>query len=105
MTKVRATIFYDKIGYKGDKLYDGYYYAELSTNPEADKKDLDYAALGKHPYKYKIKITYNGNSVIAYKGDVGRGDVKYRPQIDLHTKVAEALGFSGRGIVEIVAVP
>ena len=105
MTKVRATTFSDRIGYKGDKLYNGYYYSELSTNPEADEKDLDYAALGNHPYKYKIKITYGGKSVIAYKGDIGRGGVSYRPQIDLHKKVAEALGFSGRGIVEIVAVP
>ena len=93
MTKVRATIFYDKIGYKGDKLYDGYYYAELSTNPEADKKDLDYAALGKHPYKYKIKITYNGNSVIAYKGDVGRGDVNYRPKLIFIQKLPKLLDF------------
>ena len=105
MTKVRATTFSDRIGYRGDNLYNGYYYEELSTNPEADEKDLDYAALGNHPYKYKIKITYKDKSVIAYKGDIGRGGVSYRPQIDLHKNVAQALGFSGRGIVEIVAVP
>ena len=52
MTKVRATTFSDRIGYRGDNLYNGYYYAELSTNPEADEKDLDCAALGNHPYKY-----------------------------------------------------
>ena len=104
MTEVRATTFSDEIGYKGDELYDDYYYSELSTNPEAPKKDLDYAALGNLPYKYKIKITYGDKSVIAYKGDVGRGNVDYRPQIDLHTKVAKALGFKGRGTVEIVAV-
>ena len=104
MTKVRATVFSDSKGYKGGNLYDGYYYAELSTNPEARYEDLDYAALGRHPYKYRIKITYGGKSVIAYKGDVGRGGVKYRPQIDLHKRVADALGFPGRGIVEIVAV-
>ncbi len=104
MTKVRATTFPDSEGYKGDNLYDDYYYSELSTNPEADEKDLDYAALGNLPYKYKIKITYGDKSVIAYKGDIGRGNTSYRPQIDLHTKVAKALGFKGRGIVEIVAV-
>ena len=104
MTKVRATVFDDTTGYRGDNLYDGYYYAELSTNPEANIKDLDYAALGNHPYKHRIKISYGGKSVIAYKGDIGRGGVKYRPQIDLHKNVADALGFPGRGIVEIVAV-
>lgn len=104
MTKVRATVFGSKIGYKGDNLYNGYYYGELSTNPEAEEEDLDYAALGKHPYKYRIKITYGKKSVIAYKADIGRGGVEFKPQIDLHKKVADALGFSGRGIVEIVAV-
>ena len=104
MTKVRATIFNARKGYKGDNLYNGYYYAELSTNPEADIKDLDFAALGNLPYKYRIKIIYGEKSVIAYKGDIGRGGVKYRPQIDLHKNVADALGFPGRGIVEIVAV-
>ena len=113
MTEVKATVFYDKIGYKGDKLYDGktingktyYFYGELSTNPEVkNNNELDYSALGHFPYLYPIKITYGNKSVIGLKGDVGRGGTKYKPQIDLHTKLAQQLGFEGRGTVEIVAV-
>ena len=112
MTEVRATVFPDKEGYKGDNLYNGriikgkkyYYYGELSTNPEANKDNLDYSALGNLPYLYPIKITYGNKSVIGLKGDIGRGSVEYRPQIDLHKNLANQLGFSGRGIVKIVAV-
>ena len=110
MTEVKATVFSDKIGYKGDNLYNGktikgktyYFYGELSTNPEVkNSKDLNYSALGKLPHLHPLKITYGDKSEIGLKGDVGRGGVDYKPQIDLHTKLAEQLGFKGRGIVKI----
>ena len=50
-----------------------------------------------------MKISYKGKSVIAYKGDKGRGgidDGKLR-RIDLHKNLAEELGFSGLDYVEI----
>ena len=90
---VKASVFSDKTGSYGNNLYDGgLYYAELSTNPFAGLKNLDFAALGKLPKYYKLKITYKGKSVIATKGDVGAGGPNY-PQIDLHTNLAKALGF------------
>ena len=112
MTEVRATTFSDVTGYKKDKLFKGkvingktyYFYGELSTNPEAEESELDYAALGDLPYLYPIEITYDNKSVVAIKGDIGRGNTTYRPQIDLHTKLAAQLGFKGRGTVKIKAV-
>jgi hypothetical protein len=87
--KVLASWFDDKIGYRDNNLYDGgYYYAELSK----DYKKKDFSALGNLPYRQKLKITYKGKSVIAYKADVGSGGPSH-PKIDLHINLAKALNF------------
>ena len=85
---VLASYFVDAKGYKGDDLYKGYYYAELSI----DYKKKDFKALGGLPYGQKLRITYKGKSVIASKGDVGAGGPNH-PKIDIHAHLAEALGF------------
>ena len=85
-----ASMFKDKTGCKNNNLYDGgLYYAELSINPA--KKD--FSALGGLPFGQKLRITYNGKTVIASKGDVGTGGHNY-PKIDLHINLANALGFN-----------
>ena len=90
MTQVLATVFSSKIGNTDNDLYDGgYYYAELSKDP----KKKDYKALGGLKNGHKLKITYNGISVIASKGDVGAGGPNH-PKIDLHINLAKALGFN-----------
>lgn len=72
--------FYDKIGNRDNNLYDGgLYYAELSNDP----KKKDFKALGGLKNGRKLKITYNGISVIASKGDVGVGGPNL-PKIDFH---------------------
>lgn len=107
MTEVWASEFSDDEGCYDNDLYDGdYYYAELSTNPRAKKKDLDYSALGRLGKFHPLKISYNGESVIAYKGDKGRGGIdngKLR-RIDLHTNLARRLGFNGLDYVTIEEV-
>ena len=109
MSKVLASQFSDDEGcYNHNDLNDGdYYYAELSTNPGA-KRGWDYSALGGLGKYHKLKITYNGKSVIAMKGDVGRGkreiSGKFKGElrkIDLHTETAEALNFNGLDYVYI----
>ena len=105
MTKVLASEFTDNTGCYDNRLDDGKnYYAELSTNPEAKLKDLDYSALGGLDKFHKLKITYNGKSEIAYKGDKGRGkrekDGTIR-SIDLHVTLARKLGFNGLDYVTI----
>lgn len=94
--RVMASYFDDKIGYRDNNLYDGnYWYAELSKNPF--RKPYDFSALGKLPYKHKLKITYKGKSIIAMKGDVGAGGPSY-PKIDLHYNLARDLGFLKAGL-------
>ena len=86
---VKASYFDGKKGCYGDNLYDGkYYYAELSK----DYTKNDFSALGNLPFGTKLKITYNGRSVIASKGDVGSGGPNH-PKIDLHITLAKALRF------------
>ena len=96
--KVLASYFTDKTGNRDNDLYDGgYYYAELSNDPA--KKD--FKALGGLKNGHKLKITYNGKSVIATKGDVGAGGPKH-PKIDLHINLAKALNFDlNKGIDEV----
>ena len=90
MTQVLASVFSDKTGNRNNNLYDGgYYYAELSNDP----KKKDFKALGGLKNGHKLKITYNGISVIASKGDVGAGGPNH-PKIDLHINLANALGFT-----------
>ena len=109
MTKVLASEFNDSTGcYNNNKLDDGYYYAELSTNPDDPKKKWDYKALGGLEKGHKLKITYNGTTVTAQKGDKGRGKLeksgKFKGElrkIDLHKKLANALGFNGLDYVTI----
>ncbi|CAD8144815.1 unnamed protein product [Paramecium octaurelia] len=84
---VLASCFTDKIGYRDNDLYAGIYYAELSK----DYKVKDFSALGNLAYKYKLKITYNGKSIIAEKGDVGAGGPSH-PKLDIHIKALQALG-------------
>ena len=89
MTKVLASVFSDKIGNRNNNLYDGgYYYAELSKDQKKDFK-----ALGGLNNGHRLKITYNGKSVITTKGDVGAGWPN-QPKIDLHINLAKALGFN-----------
>ena len=93
MTRVLASVFNDKIGCKDNNLYDGgMYYAELSINPSS----RDFRALGGLAFGHKLRITYNGKSVIASKADVGAGG-RNHPKIDLHKNLANALGFN-RGL-------
>ena len=98
---VLASMFNDKTGCRNNNLYDGgLYYAELSINP-AQK---DFRVLGGLPFGQKLRITYNGRSVIASKGDVGAGGPNH-PKIDLHINLANALGFSnGLDYVQIEKV-
>ena len=92
--KVLASMFKDRTGCKNNNLYDGgLYYAELSKDPA--KKD--YSALGGLPYGQKLRITYNGKSAIASKGDIGAGG-RYHPKINIHKKLAEELGFPINGL-------
>ena len=108
--RVLASQFSDSKGcYNNNNLNDGeYYYAELSNNPDDPNKKYDYQALGGLSKFHKLKITYNGNFVIAKKGDVGRGKKETGGQfagnirkIDLHTKTANALKFNGLDFVTI----
>ena len=95
---VLASVFNDKMGCRDNNLYDGgYYYAELSI----DYTKKDFKALGGLPFGQKLKITYNGKSVIASKGDVGAGG-RNHPKIDLHINLANALEFkNGLDYVQI----
>ena len=104
MTTVLASQFSDSEGcYNNNKLNNGkYYYAELSTNPDAPYQQLRFDALGKKKPFQKLKITYKGKTLIAEKGDIGRGklekDGKFKGElrcIDLHKTLAKALGFNG----------
>ena len=87
--RVLASYFDDKMGCRDNNLYDGgLYYAELSI----DYKKKDFKALGGLPFGQKLRITYNGKTVIATKGDVGAGGPNH-PKIDIHANLAKALGF------------
>jgi len=89
---VVASCFDDAIGNRDNNLNDGgHYYAELSTNYQASRPD--FRALGGLPNGYRLRITYNGRSIVASKGDVGRGGPSH-PKIDIHITAARALGFS-----------
>jgi hypothetical protein len=88
---VVASCFDDATGNRDNYLYDGgYYYAELSTNYRA--RPLNFRALGGLPNGHRLRITYNGNSILATKGDVGAGGPNH-PKIDIHITAAQALGF------------
>jgi hypothetical protein len=99
---VAATDFTDPVGYKGDDLDDGVMsYAELGGHSETTS-----TLLGGLPYMQPLTITYQGHSVVAYKRDIGYGQGTkeldgHRYRIDLHTEVADALGFPGEGLVQI----
>lgn len=88
-TTVLASCFTDAVGMRDNNLYSGYFYAELSKN----YKNKDFSALGNLPFGYKLKITYNGKSVIASKGDVGAGGPS-NPKLDIHVTAAKALGIT-----------
>ena len=61
---VLASVFSDKIGCRDNNLYDGgYYYAELSE----DYTKKDFKALRGLSFGQKLRITYNGKTVIASK--------------------------------------
>jgi len=89
---VVASCFSDATGNRDNNLYDGgYYYAELSTNYRASRPD--FRALGGLPNGHRLRISSNGRSIVASKGDVGRGGPS-NPKIDIHITAAKALGFS-----------
>jgi hypothetical protein len=89
---VVASCFDDAIGNRDNNLNNGgYYYAELSTNYRASR--ADYRALGGLPNGYRLRISVNGRSILATKGDVGRGGPN-NPKIDIHLTAARALGFN-----------
>ena len=108
MTTVLASQFPDSQGCYGDNLDDGgYYYAELSTNPDA-KSNWDFSALGNLKKHHPLKITYNGKTLTAKKADKGRGKKETKGKfkgelrrIDLHKKLAKDLGFNGLDHVTI----
>jgi len=86
-------------GYRGAYLPGTHAFAELS-NPGT----LDFSALGGLPEGAQLRISYNGNSVIGVKEDVGRGGgpVGGLPRaIDLWYQTADAIGFDGLGVVDI----
>lgn len=87
---VLASGFTDMVGcYKNNDLYDGgYYYAELENKQSLY---LFSTALGGLKPFQKARITYKGRSVIARKGDIGKGG-KQHPKIDLHKTLCTALG-------------
>lgn len=88
---VGASVFDDSTGYHGDSLNSVMAYAELGGTDEGSAHNL-----GGLPYKHALKITYKGKSVVAKKYDIGLGGgpVKgHRRDIDLHRKVADAIGF------------
>jgi hypothetical protein len=90
--EVVASCFSDAKGNRNNNLNDGgYYYAELSTNYQARR--ADFRALGGLPNGHRLRISYNGRSILATKGDVGRGGPN-NPKIDIHINAARALGFS-----------
>ena len=96
-TKVLVAIFIDKIGPKGDNLYDGrYWFKELCLN----KSDKDFSALGNLPYKHKLKITYKGKSAIALKCGAGPCDPN-NAKIALHIVLTQYLGITKPGITYI----
>ena len=109
MTKVLASEYSDSLGSYDNNLNDGgYYYAELSSNPDDPNKKWNYSALGNLKKGHKLKITYNGNSCVASKGDKGRGKKETKGKfkgelrkIDLHKTLAEALIFNGLDYVTI----
>ena len=81
-------------GYKGDNLTGKSCFAELGMGSN----------LGGLPYKAQLRITFNGKSVVASKLDIGAGggDVQgHRRDIDIWWETANALGFSGLGLVQI----
>lgn len=79
-------------GYHGDNLKGTMAYAELGMGH----------ALGGLPYRQQAKITYNGRTVTAVKLDIGLGGPGCggKPRaVDLWWETANALGFSGLGVV------
>ena len=81
MSRVLASVFNDRTWCRYNNLYDGgLYYAELS------------GLLGNIPFGHSLRITYNGGTVTATKGDDGKGGQR-NPAIYLHINWANALGF------------
>lgn len=79
-------------GYHGDNLNGTMAFAELKMG----------MALGNLPYRTQARITYNGKSVIATKLDIGlggKGCGGFSRDVDLWWETAQALGFSGLGVV------
>jgi hypothetical protein len=78
MAEYAACTFSDVKGYKGDILYNKIlYYSELNNG------------LGNLPYKAKLRVTYNGRSVYAYKAHFAAGQDD--SAIALHYNLAKAL--------------
>ena len=91
--RVLATWFNESIGYRGNNLNDGgLYYADVRDVRKKEFAVLGKLTLGKLPFGKKLRITYNGKSCIATKGDKGAGGPMH-PAIELHTNLAKRLGF------------
>lgn len=81
-------------GYKGDDLRGTHAFAELGMG----------TALGNLEYGAELIIGYGGKSVTAIKLDIGLGGAPVKGharRIDLWWETAQALGFSGVGLVSI----
>jgi hypothetical protein len=81
-------------GYHGDNLVGKMAFAELRMG----------TALGNLPYRAKVRVEYNGRSVIAEKLDIGLGGAGcggHSRDIDLWYQTAQALGFNGLGPVTV----
>ena len=65
------------------------------------------AALGHLPYGTELYVNYNGKTVKAVKHDIGLGGIPiqgHARRIDLWYETANALGFSGTGLVTVARV-
>lgn len=84
---VGASMFTDREGYKGDRLWkSGPSFAELGMG----------SYLGHLPYGYRLRITYQGRTVVARKLDIGRGGARVKGRlraIDLHGTATGPLRF------------
>ncbi len=91
----------------------GLHYAELGTATAAGATGrgnmaIDFGLPGELPCGYEVTISYNGRTAKATKADRGDGNPSVPPndpsqrRIDLESKLANALGFSGLGYVDVI---
>lgn len=96
MKATGASWFSGSSGAFGNLSDGGMYYAELGRATGAG------GFLGHLPAGHRLDFVYNGKIVRGYLKDVGLGggDVGgYTRSVDLHSKLAQALDFSGVGVI------